>query len=492
MMKKNVLVIVAAFASLQMQAQRVLQLEDCRQLALSHNKSLQMAKESVKAATELKKAAFTQFLPNFSANGVYTWNQKNISMLGEDAMLPIGTKMADGSFGYTPGKGQVQETQLANGAWVPLDASGTPFDPRKNPEKLVWKQYAYLPKEAFEFDSKNIFVGTIGFTQPIFMGGKIRELYRISKYSENIAKAKEENEKNELMVEVDEAYWRVVSVENKLNLAKEYRNLIARMDSNVTNMIEEGVTTKAELLKVKVKLNEAEVMVTKAENGLSLSKMALNQLIGLPLDEAIKLSDTDLSNIKETKLIPVEQAISNRPEMKMLTEAQNIAKSSERIMFSRFLPNVALSGNYLVSNPNVYDGYENKFGGMFTVGVVANVPLFHFGERVHTLNAAKVQARIAEMKIDETKEKMQLQIKQDSYKLAESLKKRNTTQQNIDHAEENLRYASEGFKEGVINSTDLLGAQTAWLSAKSENIDAIIDYKLCNSYLAKSLGTVGK
>jgi outer membrane protein TolC len=49
------------------------------------------------------------------------------------------------------------------------------------------------------------------------------------------------------------------------------------MDSNVTNMIEEGVATKAELLKVKVKLNEAEVMVTKAENGLNLSKMALNQ-----------------------------------------------------------------------------------------------------------------------------------------------------------------------------------------------------------------------
>ena len=83
---------------------------------------------------------------------------------------------------------------------------------------------------------------------------------------------------------------------------------------------------------------------------------------------------------------------------------------------------------------------------------------------------------------------MQLQIKQDSYKLAESLKKRNTTQQNIDHAEENLRYANEGFKEGIITSTDLLSAQTAWLSAKSESIDANIDLKLCNVYLAKSQG----
>jgi len=85
---------------------------------------------------------------------------------------------------------------------------------------------------------------------------------------------------------------------------------------------------------------------------------------------------------------------------------------------------------------------------------------------------------------------MQLQIKQNSYKVAESLKKQNSTQHNIEQAEENLRYANEGFNAGVITSTDLLGAQTAWLSAKSENIDANIDVKLCNLYLAKSLGTL--
>ena len=159
-------------------------------------------------------------------------------------------------------------------------------------------------------------------------------------------------------------------------------------------------------------------------------------------------------------------------------------------MFSRFLPNIVFSGNYLVSNPNVYNGYENKFGGMFNVGVVANVPLFHFGDKFHTLNAAKSQHKIATLQLEETKEKMQLQIKQSSYKVAESLKKRASTQQNISAAEENLRYATEGFEVGVITSTDLLGAQTAWLSAKSESIDANIDVKLCNLYLEKSLGTL--
>jgi outer membrane protein len=274
-------------------------------------------------------------------------------------------------------------------------------------------------------------------------------------------------------------------------LAREYRNLIAKVDSNVAIMIEEGVATKSEALKIKVKLNEADIAVTKAEDGLNLSRMALNELCGIPLEEVYKLSDTDLLN--ETtiaKIIPVEEAISNRPEIVALKQVENMAISNEKIMLSRFMPNIGLTGNYLLSNPNVYDGYQNKIGGMFTFGIVANIPLFHFGDRFHTLNAAKSQHKIATLKLEETKEKMQLQIKQTSYKVTESQKKRSATQHNIEQAEENLRYATEGFEAGVITSTDLLGAQTAWLSAKSENIDASIDVKLCNLYLEQSLGTL--
>ncbi|MDD4968589.1 MAG: TolC family protein [Paludibacter sp.] len=488
-MKKIVLGLVAIVATLQLYSQKLIQLEDCRQMALSHNKSLLMMQESVNAARELKKAAFTQFLPNFSANGTYTWNQKNLSLLSGDAMLPIGSKMADGSFGFTADQVSNKWT-LINGQPVPLDANNTPFNPKTSPDKIQWKGYALLPKESMEFDIKNVFAGTIGFMQPVFMGGKIRELYHLAGYSENLALAQQENKVSELLLEVDEAYWRVVSLENKVNLAREYRNLIAQLDTNVSAMMEEGVATKSEGLKVKVKLNEADITLTKAEDGLNLSKMALNQLCGIPLEETYTLGDQELATETETKLIPVDQAIINRPEIKALTQVENMAKSNEKIMLSRFMPNIGLTGNYLISNPNSFDGFKNEFGGMFTIGIVANVPLFHFGDKFHTLNAAKSQHRIATLQLEETKEKMQLQIRQNSYKVSESLKKKVSTQHNIDQAEENLRYATEGFKEGVITSTDLLGAQTAWLSAKSENIDANIDSKLCNLYLAKSLGTL--
>lgn len=488
-MKKKVLAIFALGLTTQMYSQKVLQLEDCRQMALTYNKSVEMAQENVKAARELKKAAFTQFLPNFSANGTYTWNEKNLSLLAEDALLPVGTKMTDGSFGFTADQISNGWT-LINGQPVPLDANNVPFNPKTNPEKIQWKGYALLPKEAMEFDIHNIFAGTIGFVQPIFMGGKILELYRIAKYGENLAQAQQENKVTDLLLEVDEAYWRVVSLENKVKLAKEYRSLIAKVDSNVNAMVDEGVATKSESLKIKVKLNEADITLTKAEDGLNLSKMALNQLCGLSLEEDYTLADENLTTETETQLIPIDQAINNRPEIKALLQVENIAKANEKIMLSRFMPNIGLTGNYLISNPNTFNGYKNEFGGMFTVGVVANVPLFHFGDKFHTLNAAKSQHKIATLQLEEVKEKMHLQIKQSSFKLAESLKKEASTQHNIEQAEENLRYATEGFNEGVITSTDLLGAQTAWLSAKSDAIDANIEVKLCNLYLSKSLGTL--
>lgn len=470
-----------------MQAQKVLNLEECRLKALEHNKTLEMSKESVKAARELKKAAFTQLLPNFSANGLYAWNEKNLSLLAEDALLPVGTKMSDGTFGFTPEQISNKWTMI-NGQPVPLDANNVPFNPKTNPEKIQWKNYAILPKEAMEFDIKNVFAGSIGFIQPVFMGGKIRELYRIAKYGENLAEAQLENKTTELILEVDEAYWRVVSLENKVLLAREYRNLLTKLDSNVQIMIEEGVATKAELLKIRVKLNEAEITVTKAENGLNLAKMALNQLCGIPLDEQYTLNDVTLTKEEHIDLISINDAINQRPEVKALTQLENIAKSNERIMLSRFMPNIGLTANYIISNPSVYNGYKTQFGGMFNVGVVANVPIFHFGEKIHTLNAAKSQRKIASLQLDEAKEKMQLQIKQYSYKVTESMKKKTATEKNIEQAEENLRVANEGFEAGVISSTDLLSAHTAWLNAKSEYIDACIESKISNLYLTKSLG----
>lgn len=133
-------------------------------------------------------------------------------------------------------------------------------------------------------------------------------------------------------------------------------------------------------------------------------------------------------------------------------------------------------------------GFEKKFKGMWNVGVMVSIPIFHWGEGSYKVKAAKADARAAQLQLDEVKEKIELQVNQSSFKVNEAAKKLAMAEKNLDKADENLRYANLGFREGVIPTSNVLEAQTAWLSAQSEKIDAQIDVKLTDVYLKKSLG----
>ena len=50
--------------------------------------------------------------------------------------------------------------------------------------------------------------------------------------------------------------------------------------------------------------------------------------------------------------------------------------------------------------------------------------------------------------------------------------------------------ANIGFKEGVMETTDVMAAQTAWQQAQSLKIDAEIELKLAQVNLKKALGTL--
>lgn len=468
---------------------QVYSLEDFRAFALRESKSVLISQEKIKIATELKKAAFTQFFPNFSANGVYMWNQKNISILGEDALLPVGTRMADGSFGFRQDQINNQWT-MVNGQPVPLDADGKPFNPKTEPGKIQWKDYAYLPKEAMEFDVQNVFAGGVGFVQPVFMGNKIRELYKISKSNEKVANIQHHEELQKLLLEVDEAYWRTVSLINKQKLAARFKELLEKLNKDVEAMLTEGVATKGDLLNVRVKLNEASLAYTRAENGVALSRMALFQLCGLDINGNYALRDADIEQAVITAPAGIDMArvLDMRPEIQQLEQLGNIAKSNVNIMRSRFMPNLAVAGNYVVSNPNVFNGFSSKFSGMFNASVVLNIPIFHFGDKIHTLRAAKSQHKMVEYKIEQAKELIALQVTQSDFKVNEANKKLEAANSNIAAADENLKLANEAYKEGLISITDLMEAQTAWVSANSDRIDAGIEVRLCELYLKRAKG----
>ncbi len=485
---KGTLSLVLLFFGLSsgIQAQRTLNLDSCRTLALSNNKELRMSKEKVNAAHYQQKAAFTNFLPKIDMMGTYMRTEKEISLLSDDqksAISNIGTAVA-------PMGQKLQQILSSDPSLAPLL---TPLQSVMGTLPGALNQVGQGMVDALRTDTRNMFGGMVTLTQPIFMGGKIIAYNKITKFAEQLAESQHATELQDVILNTDQAYWQVISLVNKKKLAESFLDLVKKLDSDVNKMVAEGVATKADELSVKVKVNEAEMTLTKVENGLSLSKMVLCQLCGIPLDTPITLADESMENITlpDTYIEGnVNTALSNREELKSLELASKIYRQKVNVTRSEFLPSVGLTATYLVTNPSLVNGFEKKMRGMWGVGMMVKIPVFHWGEGIYKVKAAKAEANIAQYKLDDVKEKVELQVTQATYKVNEATKKLAMAEKNMAKADENLRYANLGFQEGVIPTSNVLEAQTAWLSAQSGKIDAQIDVKMSEIYLNKSMGTL--
>ena len=483
-MKKLFLLTILLNLTFIVKAQTILSLDSCRALALANNKDLLISNEKINAAHYQRKAAFTNYLPSFSATGAYMRNQKEFSLLNADqkaALSGLGTSLA-GPLEQAGGIIAQLHPELASK--IPeLGASLT----------SAFNNAGSSLVDALRTDTRNVYAGAVTLTQQLYMGGKIRAYNKITQYAEELARQQHQGGMQEVIMSTDQAYWQVISLVNKKKLAEGYLKLLQQLDSDVEKMIAEGVATKADGLSVRVKVNEAEMTLTKVEDGLSLARMLLCQLCGLDLSSPVTLTDENMDDIPllapETHF-DMSTAYANRPEIRSLELATQIYRQKVNVTRSEHLPSIALMGNYMVTNPSVFNSFENKFKGMWNVGVMVQIPIWHWGEGIYKTRSAKAEARIAQYQLEDAREKIELQVNQAAFKVNEAGKKLVMASKNMEKAEENLRYATLGFKEGVIATSNVLEAQTAWLSAQSEKIDAQIDVKLTEIYLKKSLGTL--
>lgn len=455
-MKRIIVVWALAVSAGYASAQRVLTLEECRDLAIQNNKELQISGEKIRMADQEKKAAFTKYFPQLSANGAYLWNQKDINLLDMESL----TRSLSGALGG------LTELPVVRGMIDKVDAMQ-------------------------HLDVQNVWVGNVSLVQPVFMGGKIVSYNQIATYAKQLAESMNNQQLQELIYQTDETYWQVISLVNKKKLADAYVDLLRKTDHDISAMIAEGVATEAEGLSVKVKLNEAEMAQTKVDNGLALSRMLLAQICGWPLEEAPLLADEKLAEfpVQTTEAsADLNEAFMNRSELRSLDLATRIYRKKERIVLADQLPNVALAANYFVTNPHVFNGFKNDFAGMFNIGVMVKIPLSGWWEGTYKRHAARAETRIKSLEWQDAREKIELQVNQSVYKVNEAGKKLIASSRNMENAEENLRRANLGFEEGVIPALNLMEAQTAWVAARSNLIDSQIEVKLTKVYLNKALG----
>jgi len=477
-------------------AQQVLSLEDCRQLAISGNKELEEVRQKTVMADYDRKIALANYFPSITANGTYMYNSRNLSLVTDEQALALS------NVGTT-----VQGTLSAEMQSLMASIMGNPDVAKEFGNSLMWQtvigklshtdvtealnRIGSNINDALHFDIKNVYAGAVSIQQPVFMGGKIVASNQIAALAKELSQTEYDEKRLAIEMEVENSYWQVVSLSAKNRLAAAYLDLLERLDKDAETSVAEGVAVQSDLLAVRVKKNEAAMLKTKTENGLALSKMLMCRQLGLPLDSRIQLVDEDDEDVPETEYLArrdISSVISDRNETRMLDLATKIYEKKVAVVRADQLPKIALTGNYLVTNPNLYNGFNKGFGGMFNVGVVVSIPIFHATEGYQKIRKAEAEAKMYRLRYEDACDMVSLQVEQLSRNQDEALENLEMAKSNLDCADENLRAAMLGHSEGVISADVALQAQTAWVKAQTECIDAGIEVQLNHSKLLKAQG----
>ena len=466
----------------QAHAQRVLTLDECRAMALENNKQMQVSRVKQNIAENQRKSARTKYLPRVSALGAYEYTSRGISLLNKEQKALLNNL------------GEVFTSAIEN------EVSKLPLDPAKLKE-LAEMAAPYVSatqgtidhlgqslNEALQSNNHNTFAGAITLTQPLYMGGAIKTLNRVADIKEELAANTLEARRQATLYDIDNVYWQVVSLRHKQDLAESYLNLVKKLDHDVEKMTEAGLTTRSDKLSVQVRVNEAEMALAKVIDGLSLTKMLLCQLCGLPVDEPIELADEKADEIAAPAAIPLTTNIDNRPELRLLQNAIDLTHQEINLLKAENRPQVLFNGGYAVTNPNAFNGIQHRFGGFWHVGLQVRIPIWNWGDVKHKVQAAQEATTVANLELEDAREKIELQVSQNRFRVSEANKNLALAKSNIASAEENLRMAKRGFEEGVITPTTVMEAQSAWLMAQTQKIDAEIELQLSNTDLLKALG----
>ncbi len=473
-------------------AQQVLTLDECRQMAVENNNSLKTAQQKIKVAGYDRNIALANYFPKITATGTYMYTSRDWKLIDDDKAGEIqnaGTTLQNdvtNKMMQIMSDKDVMTKYMTDAAFKKL-IDGLQTTDIATPINAIGQHIT----EALTLDMHNLCGAVVSVQQPVFMGGKIVASNQMAKYAEELAKSQYDAEHAQVLADIEQAYWQIVSIAAKKNLAENYADLLRQMGKDVDALVAEGFATLSDALTIKVKMNEAEMLYTKATNGLALAKMLLCKECGLPLDSEITLADETLDAIPVPQMSPVisdEEVYAARPEIKSLDLAKKIYDKKVAVVRADGLPTVAVMANYAVTNPNVFNGFQNKFGGFFSAGVLVNVPIFHGTEAIQKTRKAKAEAALTQYRLDDAKEMISLQVAQLRQQEGEALEKLTMAESNLENAEENLRVATAGWNEGMIASNVVLQAQTAWLQAHSEYIETGVELQMCSVNLAKAEG----
>ncbi len=440
--------------------QECIGLEQAKQMALQNSKQIQLSNKVVEQTQEKQREYRANFFPKISASANYLLSNSKVT--------------------YTLDPNEILASALS-GLRKDLASLGV------IPDESSWfLEQKPLTTKDYNFSLNNTLLLGISAKQPIYTGGKISSAYAMSKIGNEMAILNHTMTKANVLVQTEEAYWLCVKLEETLKATQAYNDVVEELVRILQNATEAQMKSRNDLLKAQQKLNEARLMSLHVKNGLTLAKMNLNRLIGLPPETEIQMTEPLECDWVE---VPIDQtSLPNRYDLQILQKQALLKEEEIRLVRSDFLPNIGIQASYNYAKGVWVNGQPLLNNPGFSAIISLNIPLFNFGEGRRKIRGAKIEQEIALLKINEAEEMMQMEIKKNSNEWQEAMLKMEFAKQTLEQASENMRISKNKYEQGTILLADYLESQTAWKKAMTDYIEVKSECKLAQVRWKKAAG----
>jgi outer membrane protein len=330
------------------------------------------------------------------------------------------------------------------------------------------------------FGTKQNINASVTLTQLLFDGSYLVGL-QASKTFLKISKQAEE--KTELITReaVINAYGNVLVTENSIDILESNIKILQKNYNDAKKIYENGLNEEEDVEQLEITLGNLKNQLGSVVRMKEIAYQMLNLSLGNSINTNLILTDTldslVMSNL-ELGLISEDFNVSNHIDFRISENDRETKRLMMSLEQSKALPSLSAFVNYgsqgFSDSFSFLNGSQQWFDSSL-LGVSLNVPIFSSFSRKSKTAQAKIALENADLRLEETKERLNLLAEKAKSDYQLSIENYNTAQKNLGLSERIEKKQRIKFFEGISSSFDLLIAQNQLYTQQQNYIQSMLD-----------------
>ena len=324
-----------------------------------------------------------------------------------------------------------------------------------------------------------------GFVTQIFNLSDIRQ-WKSSIVSEQAARYTNRSDRDLVVFTTSNTYLVVISDRATVDSTRAQLTTAQALHDRAVDMNKAGVIAGIDVLRARVELQSQHQRLIAAENQLSIDKLVLARIIGLPEGQQFEVTDlVPFAPLTDMTLEgALERAVSTRPDYLSAVASVRAAELERRAAVAGNYPSLSFDGDYGdIGSPNFGTSH-----GTFSATVSLNIPIFP-GTRVRAdVLAADAALRQRKAELEDLDGRIDEDVRRAFFNLQSTSELVTVGRSNIELAEQTLVQAQDRFAAGVANNLDVVQAQESIASANQSYIASLYAYNAAKISLVLAMG----